>query len=277
MNIAILSGKGGTGKTTLSTNLSAVWKANYIDCDVEEPDGFLFLNPIELKKQDVFSVVPSFDEQKCQLCGRCVEVCQFNALAKVKNKVILFEKLCHSCHACDIACDYDAITFVPRRIGFVEEGMHGELVCRRGVLNIGELMAVPVIKTLLHDLPEGNNILDCSPGTSCNVVSTLQYVDKAILVTEPTAFGLHDLKMAVKLVRMLKIPFKVIINKYMPERDMTEIYCKEENIDILGRIPYSREAAHAYSKGLMLSDLDEYRPVFEQIINELGSESTWSW
>lgn len=276
MNIAILSGKGGTGKTTLSTNLSTVWGANYIDCDVEEPDGFLFLNPTELKKENVYAEVPAFDAEKCTLCGRCVEVCQFNALAKVKDEIILFEKLCHSCRACAIACDYDAISFTPRLIGFVEEGVHHGHVCRRGVLDIGELMAVPVIKKLLHELPTGNNILDCSPGTSCNVVSTLQYVDKAILVTEPTAFGLHDLKMAVELVRMLKIPFKVIINKHMPDRDMTEIYCREENIGILGRIPYSREAAHAYSKGMMLADLADYRPLFEEIIQELGSESTWS-
>lgn len=276
LNIAILSGKGGTGKTTVSTNLSAVIGANYIDCDVEEPNGFIFLNPSQIKKEEVTVDCPVIDSEKCTLCGECAKVCQFNALIRTKKDVMLFEKLCHGCHACQIACKYGAITFKKRIIGTVEEGKCGNLICKRGVLNVGEPMAVPVIKKLLNNLPKGVNIIDCAPGTSCNVVNSLQYADCAILVTEPSSFGLHDLKMAVELVRNFKIPFGIIINKYNAVDDRIQKYCEGENIDILGVIPYKREAAEVYSSGNMLINLLEYKNIFEKIGNRLREVFPWN-
>ncbi len=213
MNIAVLSGKGGTGKTTVSTNLALALKSNYIDCDVEEPNGFLFLKPkIETEKK-VMVEYPIIDDNKCINCGVCANVCQFNALAKVKDDIMLFQKLCHGCGACKIACKYNAITYDKRDIGKIENGFSHDISCSRGILNISEPMAVPVIKELLKNLSGKRNLIDCSPGTSCNVVNALKYADGAILVTEPSEFGFHDLKMAIELVKMYKIPFGIVINK----------------------------------------------------------------
>ncbi len=276
LKIAILSGKGGTGKTTISTNLSVIIGANYIDCDVEEPNGFIFLNPSQIKSQEVKVDYPVVDSSKCTLCGDCAKVCQFNALVKTKKEVMLFEKLCHGCHACGIVCKQSALTFEKRIIGTIEEGRCGNLICKRGILNVGEPMAVPVIKELLKNLPAGTNLIDCAPGTSCNVVSALQYADGAILVTEPSSFGLHDLKMAVQLVRNFNIPFDVVINKYNAEDCRIQRYCERENIEILGTIPYRREAAEAYSSGEMIVELPEYREIFEKIAKRLREVFPWN-
>ena len=276
LKIAILSGKGGTGKTTISTNLSVIIGANYIDCDVEEPNGFIFLNPSQIKSQEVKVDYPVVDSSKCTLCGDCAKVCQFNALVKTKKEVMLFEKLCHGCHACGIVCKQSALTFEKRIIGTIEEGRYGNLICKRGILNVGEPMAVPVIKELLKNLPAGTNLIDCAPGTSCNVVSALQYADGAILVTEPSSFGLHDLKMAVQLVRNFNIPFGVVINKYNAEDCRIQRYCERENIEILGAIPYRREAAEAYSSGEMIVELPEYREIFEKIAKRLREVFPWN-
>ena len=276
MNIAILSGKGGTGKTTASTNLSTIIGANYIDCDVEEPNGFIFLNPSQIKREEVKVNYPVVDSSRCTLCGDCAKVCQFNALVRTKKEIILFEKLCHGCSACSIACKHSALTFGKRTIGIVEEGKCGNLICKRGVLNVGEPMAVPVIKKLLKNLPTGINLIDCAPGTSCNVVNSLQYADSAILVTEPSAFGLHDLKMAVQLVRNFNLPFGVIINKYNAENERIQKYCEQEDINILGIIPYRREAAKVYSLGKMIVEMSEYKEIFEEIAKRLREVFPWN-
>ena len=276
MNIAILSGKGGTGKTTVSTNLSTIIGANYIDCDVEEPNGFIFLNPSQIKREEIKVNYPVVDSSRCTLCGDCAKVCQFNALVRTKKEIILFEKLCHGCSACSIACKHSALTFGKRTIGIVEEGKCGNLICKRGVLNVGEPMAVPVIKKLLKNLPQGTNLIDCAPGTSCNVVNSLQYADGAILVTEPSAFGLHDLKMAVQLVRNFNLPFGVIINKYNAENERIQKYCEQEDINILGIIPYRREAAKVYSLGKMIVEMSEYKEIFEEIAKRLREVFPWN-
>lgn len=269
MNIAVLSGKGGTGKTTVSTNLALSLEANYIDCDVEEPNGFIFINPEITLVKDVKVEVPDINKDKCTLCGDCAKVCRFNALAKGKDRIILFEKLCHSCGACSLACKYEAIKYRKRAIGIIEEGKKDKILVKRGILNIGEPMAVPVLKELLSNLPKGQlNILDSSPGTSCNVVTTLEYADRAILVTEPTAFGLHDLKMAVKLVKQLNIPFGVIINKYDKTQYLKE-YMDRENIEVLGKIPFKRDIAEKYSTGKTLIDIKEYKEIFNNIIGNI--------
>lgn len=266
MNIVILSGKGGTGKTTISTNLALLLGANYIDCDVEEPNGFIFLQPDKIEAQDVEVDRPIIDRERCSLCGKCVHTCQFNALAKGRERIILFKELCHSCGACGLVCSEEAIDFKKRTIGVTEEGWKDRMLLRRGILNIGEPIAVPVLNQLLEDLPqEGVNLLDAPPGTSCNVVAILRHGDYAILVTEPTAFGLHDLKMAVQLARRIDIPFGLIINKYDQANDYLDAYIREENINLLGVIPYSRQIAESYSRGETLLDLPEGKAAFASI------------
>lgn len=276
MNIAVLSGKGGTGKTTVSTNLALALQANYIDCDVEEPNGFLFLKPSIEKTEQVMVEYPVMDDKKCVACRECIKVCQFHALAKVKDKVILFEKLCHSCGACKMACKYDAIIYNQREIGKIETGQTRNIHCSRGILNIGEPMAVPVIKKLLQNISEGNYIIDCPPGTSCNVVNTLRYVDGTILVTEPSEFGLHDLKIAVEVVKMFKLPFGIIINKDDGKDNIIRQYCKKENIQIIGAIPYSKEIAQVYSKGDILYDHFKIKPIFKKLANRSKEVLQWN-
>lgn len=276
LNIGILSGKGGTGKTTVATNLAMILNANYIDCDVEEPNGFIFLKPEDIKAKDVLVDYPVINGDNCVLCNECVDVCQFKVLARLKDEILVFEQLCHACGACQYVCKYGAITYEQRPIGVIEEGIFNNSVCKRGILNIGEPMAVPVIKELLKDVISGTNILDLPPGTSCNVVNSLHYTDLAILVTEPTKFGLHDLKMAVKLVRGFNIPMGIIINKSTEGDSFIHKYCYEEDINILGEIPYSKSAAKAYSNGRMLIELEIYKEVFEDIAQKLKGVFLWS-
>lgn len=275
MNIAVLSGKGGTGKTTISTNLAKLIKANYIDCDVEEPNGFIFLKPTDIKSRQVKVEYPVIDDKLCILCGECAKACQFNALIRTKVDVMVFEKLCHSCRACSIVCKPEAIQFDKRSIGVIEEGYIDGITCKRGILNVGEPMAGPIIRQLMKSLPEGLNIIDCSPGTSCNVVKAVQDADGAILVTEPSAFGFHDLKMAVELVRIFKLPFGVIVNKATDDEFFKD-YFKKENINVLGYIPYKREAAEMYSVGKMLIDAPIYREKFEQVAQNIKEVLPWS-
>ena len=260
MNIAVLSGKGGTGKTTVSTNLAMTLGVSYVDCDVEEPNGFIFLNPSIQRKEDVFVEYPVINQQKCVLCGECAKVCQFNALAKAGKEIVVFEKLCHDCGACKLVCKADALSYGKRTIGKLESGTVKSIDCYRGVLNVGEPMAVPVIRKLLGDLPQVDHLIDCPPGTSCNVVNALKYADAAILVTEPSEFGLHDLRMAVELVKLYKIPYGIVINKDDGKENMVKIFCKQNDINLLGAVPYSMEAAVLYSNGIMLYEDTSYKP-----------------
>lgn len=276
MNIAVLSGKGGTGKTTVSTNLALALKSNYIDCDVEEPNGFIFLKPKIDKKEKVMVEYPFIDDEKCTACGKCVSVCQFNALAKVKEDIMLFEKLCHGCGACEIACEYDALTYKKRELGNIESGKVRDISCSRGILNISEPMAVPVIRDLLKNLPKENNLIDCPPGTSCNVVTSLKYANGAMLVTEPSEFGLHDLKMAVELVKMYNIPFGIVINKDDGKDNIIKKYCRDENINLIGTIPYNRNTAVLYSEGKVLYDDLEHKILFDELSKNAREVLKWN-
>jgi len=276
VNIAVLSGKGGTGKTTVSTNLALALKSNYIDCDVEEPNGFLFLKPEIHKTEKVMVDYPFIDDNKCTACGECVKSCQFNALAKVKDDIMLFQKLCHGCGACEIVCKYDAITYKKREIGKIENGKIRDIDCNRGILNISEPMAVPVIRELLNNLSGNINLIDCPPGTSCNVVNALKYAHAAILVTEPSEFGLHDLKMAVELVKMYKIPLGIVINKDDGKDNIVKQYCNEEKIALIGTIAYSKDTAVLYSKGEILYDDLQHKIVFDKLSKEAKEVLFWN-
>lgn len=261
MNIGVLSGKGGTGKTLLSTNLALTMNGNYVDCDVEEPNGFIFLNPVNIKSKDVLVDYPVIDKEKCNLCGECVKICQFNVFAKTKE-IFIFEKLCHSCGACEMVCETKALKYEKRKIGRIDEGQYKNIKCIQGILNIGEAMAVPVIKEVLENLPYESNIIDCAPGTSCNVVTSLEHIDKAVLVTEPTEFGLHDLKGAVELCNRFNIPHGVVINRSTGDETLIHKYCKDNNINILETIPYSKEIAKIYSRGDLLVEDNYYKNIF---------------
>ncbi|MCH4889356.1 (4Fe-4S)-binding protein [Acidaminobacter sp. JC074] len=260
MDIVILSGKGGTGKTTVSTNLSQVMDYAYIDCDVEEPNGYIFLKPDHTNTHEVCLLNPEFTDA-CTFCGKCVEACEYNAIVSMLDRMMLFEDLCHGCGACKLACPVDAIREIERPIGLVKTSDDFGM----GLLNLKEPMGGPIIsklKSITKDYK--NRILDAPPGVSCSVVKACEDADFAVLVTEPTQFGLHDLRKAVDLVRTLKIPFGVVINRYDGPSFMDE-YLLDDKIECLGRIPFSKEAAVMYSEGKMLIEDEKLHGTFLEI------------
>jgi len=251
MKIAVLSGKGGTGKTTVSASLaSALNKCQYIDCDVEEPNGAIFMKPQIAGSEDVTVMTPVIDEALCVGCGACAKACRFHALALAGKKVLVFSELCHSCGACMIACRQNAISESSRSIGVVASDAEGLFL--QGRLNVGESIAVPIIRKLKQmlrcDIPV---VLDSPPGASCTVVNTIEDCDYCLLVTEPTPFGLHDLQIAVQLVRSMGIDFGVVINKAAENDSTIHEHCTANNIPVLMETPFSKSIAERYSRGLL--------------------------
>ena len=273
MIIAIASGKGGTGKTTIATNLALSIDSGVqlLDCDVEEPNSHIFLRP-EIKQVKPVSIpVPKIDESKCNFCGKCAQVCAYNAIAVLKDTVLTFPALCHGCGACSLLCPQKAITEVDKEIGVVEIGVSGKIQFIHGKLNIGEAMAPPLIRAVKeHINPTRTAIIDAPPGTSCPVIESIKDSDFCILVTEPTPFGLNDLTLAVEVLRKIKIPFGVVINRSDLGDGKTDNYCSKENIPILMKIPFKREIASAYSKGMLIVEaLPEYKKDFQELFYKI--------
>ncbi|MDK2891654.1 ATP-binding protein [Methanohalophilus sp.] len=272
MKIAVASGKGGTGKTTVAVNLAlSLQDIQLLDCDVEEPNANLFLQKSVDRVEDVSILVPQIDDDLCNCCGDCVAFCQYNALAALPNKVMVFESLCHGCGGCKLVCPEKAITETGRNIGYIEKSSGNGLDFYHGILCIGDAMASPLIQRLKCYADENKTIiLDAPPGTACPMITTLKDVDYCILVTEPTPFGLHDLKLAVEVVEKMSIPAGIIINQDAEGYSEVEEFCKSKNIPIILRIPYDRRIAEMYSKGIPFAEelpgwKEKFREMYEQI------------
>ncbi|OXU14911.1 ATP-binding protein [Sedimentisphaera salicampi] len=272
MRLAVASGKGGTGKTTLSVSLARAYEGPsvYLDCDVEEPNGNIFLKPDIINYVSVKTPVPEVDKDRCDGCGKCAEFCNFNAIAIAGGKPIVFPELCHGCGGCEMVCPAKAITEVGRKAGSIAVGETGTISTAEGLLDIGNAMAPPVIREVKKYIREDAlNIIDCPPGNSCPMITAVKDVDFVILVTEPTPFGLNDLILAVETVRELEIPFGVVINRSDSGDGRVVKYCRNEGINLLLEIPESRELAEAYSKG---ADMVDSVPGLEEKLKGLISE-----
>ena len=276
MKIAVASGKGGTGKTLIAVNLAlSLGSVQLLDCDVEEPNDHLLLNPEILKEEPVKLMVPKILEERCDYCGECARFCQFNALFVVGETAMVFPELCHSCGGCSIVCPRDAIVEEPRQIGKVFTCQAGDIELIYGELKVGEALSVPVISSVKDRMKEGTVILDSSPGSACPVVETVHGTDFCLLVTEPTPFGLHDLKVATEVVRILEIPLGVVVNfAGIGDRAVYE-FCEREGIPILMEIPYDRRIAELYSRGIpFVEKMPEWKEKFRALAERIREEAS---
>jgi MinD superfamily P-loop ATPase len=286
MRIAVASGKGGTGKTTVALALAMslaedgdseggeTYPPLFVDCDVEAPDAHLFLQPTIKKRAQATIPTPMVDLDRCTGCGDCAEVCRFNALAVLGEEVVLFPELCHGCGSCGLICPEKAITEVPRAIGRMEAGASRGVQFAHGVLNVGEAMAVPVIrevKAWAEPHPDQLTILDAPPGTSCPVVETVMGADFVVLVTEPTPLGLHDLSLAVEMLWELGLQAGVVVNREGPGYRELDEYCAQERLPILLRIPFDRGIAEGIARGRTLTEIrPEYGGLFRKMVQDIG-------
>ncbi|AND85513.1 ATPase [Clostridium tyrobutyricum] len=277
MRIAVLSGKGGTGKTLVSVNLTAISKSStYIDCDVEEPNGHLFFKPEGVQEKEISVKIPKVNNELCNGCRKCVDFCKFNALAYIKNKLIVFDEVCHSCGGCILACPEKALTEKEKVIGKVQKGTSDQVVIYTGILNTGEASGIPIIKKLLAEKNLQANkqtFIDCPPGSACIVMESIKDADYCILVAEPTLFGVHNLNMVYELVKLFNKPFGVVLNKYLEEENPAEKFCLEKNIKILGRIPFDTNLGTLNSNAeIAVSKNDNYWEMFSSLLNTVTKE-----
>jgi MinD superfamily P-loop ATPase len=272
MIISVASGKGGTGKTLVAVNMAlSVGNIKLLDCDVEEPNVYLLLHPEIYKKEPVYTSIPKIDRKLCNTCGGCARFCQFNAIFVASEKILVFPEICHSCGGCALICPKKAITWEKHKIGTLNFGITDGLSIVYGELEVSKPLAVPVIKAVKNQIEKTENvILDSPPGTSCPFIETVRGSDFCLLVTEPTPFGLHDLKITVEVLRKIQIPFGVIVNRAgIGDRKLYD-YCKEENIRIMLEIPYQRRIAELYSKGVPFSlEMSEWEENFKTLYHEI--------
>jgi MinD superfamily P-loop ATPase len=269
MIISVASGKGGTGKTTIATNLAAALadEVQLLDCDVEAPNAGLFLQPVMAQSETVYAPVPIVDHNRCTLCGKCDEICQFNAIVVIGKTVMPFHELCHSCGGCLRVCPDGAISETGRELGVIESGQRNGIEFIHGRLRIGEAMSPPLIEKV-RDCADHTKtvIIDAPPGTSCPVITSIKNTDFILLVTEPTPFGLHDLKLAVGAVRVLGLPAGLVINRCDIGDDRVRSYAREQHLPVLMEIPFDRKIAEAYSSGdLLVEALPGWRDRFTDL------------
>jgi len=276
MIISIASGKGGTGKTTIATNLavSLGGDVQLLDCDVEEPNSHLFIQPEIQEVKTINTPVPDVDMDKCSLCGKCGEICQFKAIVVIAETVLPFHELCHSCGGCVRVCPEKAITESDRELGVIERGGRNGVEFIHGKLRVGEAMAPPLIRKVReYARPDALTIIDAPPGTSCPVIASMKDTDYVLLVTEPTPFGLHDLKLAVGAVDLLDIPCGLVINRSDMGNDDVRDYAKNKGIPILMEIPFDRHIAEAYSKGEMIVEMmPEWKENFLEMQHQIEAQ-----
>jgi MinD superfamily P-loop ATPase len=273
MIVTIASGKGGTGKTSVAVNLAlSIKTVQLLDCDVEEPNAHLFLNPELLKTEPVFTLIPFVNQELCDYCGECSKFCQYGALFTGSNNVLVFPELCHSCGGCTIVCPKKAITETKNRIGKINFCASEDLALVYGELEIGKPMSVPIIRAVKKQIDESKNvIIDSPPGTSCPFIETVRGSDFCVLVTEPTPFGLHDLEITVQVLRKMVIPIGVVINRAGIGDNKVYDYCSKENIPILLEIPYQRKIAELYSKGVPFSqEMPGWTEKFQILYSDIG-------
>ncbi|MCL5058266.1 MAG: ATP-binding protein [Actinobacteria bacterium] len=280
LTVAIASGKGGTGKTTVSSNLAcaasqAGGEVYYVDCDVEEPNGHLFLKPRITGSRRIYVPVPAVDEEKCTYCGLCSEICQYSAIVCLNKTILTFENMCHGCGGCSLVCPVGAISEKGRDIGVLEEGRSGPINFIHGRLTVGEAMSPPMIKAVLSTGKKGAfRIIDAPPGTSCPAITSIKSADYVILVTEPTPFGINDLGLAIDMVSELGVPFSVVVNRSETNNHLARNYCSARGVRILAEIPDDRRVAEVYSRGELVFDaIPDFRGYFTDILISLGKEA----
>ena len=281
MRIAIASGKGGTGKTTVATNLSLVAAENgisaaYIDCDVEEPNGHIFLKPTIQDTHAVGAMIPLVNEKACIHCGVCSDICLYNAIVCMGKKVIVYPELCHSCGGCSLLCPAGVITEVATEIGNVKFGNSGKIKFVAGYLKIGQPSSPPLIRAVKNRIPEADIVfVDAPPGTACAPIEALRGCDLAVFVSEPTPFGLHDLKRAVETARAIDIPCVSVINRSDIGDANVQAYCVDEGIPILAEIPNDRTIAENYARGEMICETStRYKELFSKLLSKIQSAAS---
>jgi MinD superfamily P-loop ATPase len=273
MIISVASGKGGTGKTTVATNMaiSMEGRCMLLDCDVEEPNVHLFVHPVIERSETVTTFIPEVNESLCTWCRRCAEICRFRAIAVVGKKALVFPELCHSCGGCQVICPEQAIGAGHRELGVVEWGAGAGVPVIQGRLRVGEAMAPPLIRKVRAAARNGGAvIIDAPPGTSCPVIAAMRGVDFVLLVTEPTPFGLHDLELAVGAVRLLDIPCGLVINRADMGDDQVRQFARREDLPVLLEIPFDRRIAEIYSRGSMIvEEMPEWKEKFKGLFRQI--------
>lgn len=275
MNIAVLSGKGGAGKTLVSVNLAYVMdNCGYFDCDVEEPNGHLYFKGDIVSSKNVNVKIPKVEYTFCTGCRNCVEFCKFNALAYIKGKVKVFDSICHSCGGCSLLCPNSAIGETSKVIGVIEKRTYGSTSATSGIMNIGEASGVPIIKEMLIEVTDqANVVVDCPPGSACIVMESIKYSDYCLIVAEPTVFGLHNMKMVIELAELFNKPVGIVVNKYTGESNPVADYCKAMGYTILANIPYDNEIAKLSSDGMIISEVKiEYKEMFLSLVDKIRWE-----